>query len=169
LNAAIRKLEELPVIFKDSPGMTVGQIQSTIKKNRKNGRCDFVIIDYLQLIRPTDPKAIREQQIAEISRTLKTTALDQNIPIMALSQLNRAADGEQPKLSHLRESGAIEQDADLVMFLHREMKNTIRLTVAKHRRGQLGEIDILSNGDMTRFRELQDSDACNFHKQEFEF
>ena len=165
LNAAISKLEDLPIIFRDASGMSVSQIQATIRKNRKNGRCDFAIIDYLQLVRPTDPKTIREQQIAEISRTLKTTALDQNIPIMALSQLNRAADGEQPRLSHLRESGAIEQDADMVMFLHRtEMQNTIRLTVAKHRRGQLGEIDISANREMTRFRELKYSSPDSIYQ-----
>lgn len=175
LNAAISKLENLPIIFKDATGMSVSQIQSTIRKNRKNGRCDLVIIDYLQLVRPTDPKTIREQQIAEISRTLKTTALDQNIPIMALSQLNRAADGEQPRLSHLRESGAIEQDADMVMFLHRtEMQNIIRLTVAKHRRGQLGDIDISANNEMTRFRELTYSSPDDLYqpandKQKVEF
>ncbi|MGD9930636.1 MAG: replicative DNA helicase [Mangrovibacterium sp.] len=155
INNAIPRIENLPIIFRDASGMTVNQIQGAIRKNRKNGRCDFAIIDYLQLVRPTDTRAIREQQIAEISRTLKTTSLNENIPIMALSQLNRAADGEQPKLSHLRESGAIEQDADLVCFLHHpeESKDIIRLTIAKHRRGRLGEIDIFSNGEMTRFSE----------------
>ena len=155
LNKAITRIENLPIIFRDASGMTINQIQGAIRKNRKNGRCDFVIIDYLQLVRPNDMRAIREQQIAEISRTLKTTALNENIPIMALSQLNRAADGEQPRLSHLRESGAIEQDADLVCFLHKPEpgRDLIKITVAKHRRGRLGEIDVYANSEMTRFSE----------------
>lgn len=155
INQSIAKIENLPIIFRDSSGMTVNQIQGAIRKNRKNGRCDFAIVDYLQLVKPTDTRSIREQQIAEISRTLKTTALNENIPIMALSQLNRAADGELPRLSHLRESGAIEQDADLVCFLHKPEpgKDIIRLTTAKHRRGRLGEIDIYANSEMTRFSE----------------
>ncbi|MGV8095986.1 MAG: replicative DNA helicase [Mangrovibacterium sp.] len=155
INKAISKLENLPIIFRDAAGMTVNQIQAAIHKNRKNKRCDFAIVDYLQLVRSQQSKAIRELEVSEISRTLKTTALAENLPILALSQLNRAADGETPKLSNLRESGAIEQDADLVLFLHRPdtKQSVIRLTVAKHRRGRLGEIDIQANDEMTRFIE----------------
>jgi replicative DNA helicase len=155
LHNAISKLEKLPIIFRDSSGMTVSQIQSAIRKNRRNGRCHFAIVDYLQLVKASQNKTNRELEVAEISRTLKTTALTENIPIMALSQLNRAADGEAPKLSNLRESGAIEQDADLVCFLHKPDQNNsiIRFTVAKHRRGRLGEIDIHFNTEMTKFSE----------------
>lgn len=157
INQAIGRIQNLPLIFRDASGMTISQIQGAIRKNRKNRRCDFAIVDYLQLVRPSDTRAIREQQIAEISRTLKTTALNENIPIMALSQLNRAADGEAPRLSHLRESGSIEQDADMVCFLHKPTDDSsiIRLTAAKHRRGKLGEIDIYANSEMTRFSENQ--------------
>jgi replicative DNA helicase len=155
MNNAVSKLENLPILFRDSSGMTVSQIQSAIRKNRKNGRCHFAIVDYLQLVKASHNKTNRELEVSEISRTLKTTALTENIPIMALSQLNRAADGEAPKLSNLRESGAIEQDADLVCFLHKPDKNSniIRFTVAKHRRGRLGEIDIYCNEEMTKFTE----------------
>ncbi len=156
INTAVSQLENLPIIFKDASGMNVNQIQAAIRKNRKNKRCDFVIIDYLQLVKSTLPKAIRELEVSEVSRTLKTTALIENIPILTLSQLNRVADGEKPKLSNLRESGAIEQDADLVCFLQNDelrTKNTIRLTVAKHRRGQLGDFDIYCNAEMTQFSE----------------
>lgn len=156
INKATSRLIDLPIIFRDAAGMTVSQIQATIHKNRKNGRCDFAIVDYLQLVKSSQPKVIRELEVSEISRTLKTTALNENIPIMALSQLNRSADNETPKLSHLRESGAIEQDADLVSFLHhphKTDKSIIRLTVAKHRRGRLAEKDIYCNGEMTQFSE----------------
>lgn len=142
----------LPIVMQDAAGLSIEQIERSIKKNQKNGKCDFVVIDYLQLIKPTDSRAIREQQIAEISRTIKKIALAVKIPILTLSQLSRAADEGEPKLSHLRESGTIEQDADLVLFLNRERQpDTIQLTVAKHRRGKLGKSIIYSNSEMTRF------------------
>lgn len=156
LNTAIANIEELPIILKDSSGMSATQIQATIRKNRKNQRCDFAIVDYLQLIKSPQSKTIRELEVSEISRTLKITALNENIPIMALSQLNRAAENETPRLSHLRESGAIEQDADIVCFLSKPdtSSNTIRFSVSKHRRGQLGDIDIYCNSEMTGFSEI---------------
>jgi replicative DNA helicase len=157
INQAVTRLENLPILFRDAAGMTVNQIQSAIRKNRKNGKCDLVIIDYLQLIKSSQTKTVRELEVSEISRTLKTTALSLGVPVMALSQLNRAAGTETPKLSNLRESGAIEQDADLVMFLHRPEpeQSIIRLSIAKHRRGRLGEIDIHANDEMTRFSETE--------------
>ncbi len=157
IHGSLSAIENLPIIFRDTAGMNVDQVQSAIRRNRKNGCCDIVIVDYLQLMKSASSKVIRELEVSEMSRTLKTTALAENIPIMALSQLNRAADGETPKLSNLRESGAIEQDADLVMFLHRpgDTDNSIiRLTIAKHRRGRLGEFDIHANDQMTRFKEF---------------
>jgi len=169
INPIVASLENLPIIFKDAGGMNVNQIQSTIRKNRKNNRCDFVIIDYLQLVKTSFPKAIRELEVSEVSRTLKTVALTENIPILTLSQLNRAADGETPKLSNLRESGAIEQDADLVMFLHRPepQQPVVRLTVAKHRRGSLGDIDIHTNIEMTKFSETPILDFHNNKQDKF--
>jgi replicative DNA helicase len=155
LNSTISKIQDLPIIFKDASGMTVNQIQSAIRKNRKNKRCDFVFVDYLQLVKSQQSKQSRELEVSEISRTLKTTALTENIPILALSQFNRDADKETPKLSHLRESGAIEQDADLVCFLQKVEKTQIRFIVEKHRRGQTGNIDIYCNSEMTRFSETQ--------------
>ena len=156
LNHAITKLEKLPIIFRDANGMNVTQIEGAIRKNRKNGKCDFAIVDYLQLIKSSGQKAIRELEVSEISRSLKTAALAQNIPIMALSQLNRMAETQKPKLSHLRESGSIEQDADIVCFLHKPDENSkvIRFIVAKHRRGRKGEIDIYCNDEMTKSSEM---------------
>lgn len=155
INEAVSTLENLPIIFKDASGMNVNQIHEAIRKNRKHNRCDLVIIDYLQLVKSSLTKSIRELEVAEVSRTLKTASLTENIPIITLSQLNRAADGEVPRLSHLRESGAIEQDADLVIFLHKNepAEPIIRLIVAKHRRGKTGEIDIHTNNEMTQFLE----------------
>ena len=156
LNEAIAHIENLPIIFHDASGINVNQIHAAIRKNKKNSRCDFAIVDYLQLVKPSANKQIRELEVSEISRTLKSTALEEKIPILALSQLNRSADNETPKLSHLRESGAIEQDADLVCFLSKQesISNIIRFTVAKHRRGRLGDIEIHCNDEMTKFTEI---------------
>ncbi|WP_167616704.1 replicative DNA helicase [Maribellus sediminis] len=155
INVAAGNLENLPIIYSDAAGMTIEQVYAIVRNNHKHGRCDFVILDYLQLVKPGRKVAIREQEVSEVSRALKIMALTLNIPVLALSQLNRAADGETPKLSQLRESGAIEQDADNILFLHRPEDDVhkIRLTLAKHRRGQLGDIDIYSNSQFTRFSE----------------
>jgi len=156
MNEAIARIEKLPILFHDASGMTVNQVHASIRKNKKNGRCDLAIIDYIQLVRPSTSKQVRELEVSEISRTLKSTALNEKIPIMALSQLNRSADNETPKLSHLRESGAIEQDADIVCFLSKQepQSNTVRFTIAKHRRGRLGDIEIQCNEEMTLFTEI---------------
>lgn len=154
INQGIARLENLPIIFKDSSGMNISQVEAIIRANRKKRRCDFVVVDYLQLLRSIDKKTIREQEIAEISRTLKTIALENQIPVMALSQLNRIEANEEPGLINLRESGAIEQDADLVCFLYRpDTDNSITLSIAKHRRGKLAQMKIYHNGQMTRFSE----------------
>lgn len=154
LNEAIGDLENLPILFKDAAGMNVNQIKNIIHQNRKKEMCDIAIIDYMQLVKSSQPKAIRELEVSEISRTLKTTALNENIPIIALSQLSRVADTERPKLSHLRESGAIEQDADMVCFLTKS-ENKILFDIAKHRNGRLGDMEITPLQEMTRFRECE--------------
>ncbi|KJF45363.1 replicative DNA helicase [Draconibacterium sediminis] len=158
INKAVGELENLPIIFRDASGMNIEQVQATVRENHRHGRCDFVIVDYLQLISPVKKSVIREQEVAQISRTLKMIAQTRNIPVLALSQLNRTAEGETPKLSHLRESGAIEQDADNVLFLHRpdDDQNVIELKMAKHRRGKLGDIEIRCNDQMTRFKQAEE-------------
>lgn len=155
INITIGRLEKLPIIFIDSSGLNVHQLKSIVSKNKKNGRCDFVVVDYLQLIKTGGAKATRELEVAEISGTLKNMALTKNIPVLALSQLNREADKGLPKLSNLRESGVLEQDADLVIFLVPEDENekAIRLIVEKHRRGKVGDQIISHNEQMTKFWE----------------
>lgn len=165
LNRGLSKLENLPIVWSDRAGMNVNQIKAAIRKNKKAGRCDLVIIDYLQLIAPTDRKVIREQQIAEISRILKEITLNENIPVICLSQLNREAENDEPKPSHLRESGAIEQDADQILFPWRPgyngqtangqpiPENEIKLIIGKNRRGRRGSFKIYANSEMTRFSE----------------
>lgn len=162
INQAVAKLENLPIIFRDAVGMNINQISSVINRNRKNKRCDIAIIDYMQLVEPIDNKGYskgnREQEVSKISRAIKKTALSNKIPVIALSQLNREAEGREPSLAHLRESGSIEQDADIICFLYREpdQEGIIRFMVAKHRDGSVGDTEIKANKDMTDFRDMTD-------------
>lgn len=155
LNSACVILDKLPIIWNDFAGLTSSRIKSNTVQNRKRGKCDLIIIDYLQLVKPFDKKAIREQQISEISRTLKEIALDQNIPVICLSQLSRQAANVKPELHHLRESGAIEQDADIVIFPWRnEEDQKYYLSIAKNRRGICGDFEIRANEEMTAFYDI---------------
>lgn len=151
INAAVTSLENLPIIWYDFAGITANQIKSNTVKNRKNKRCDLVIIDYLQLVKPADKKVYREQQISEMSRTFKEMALSEDIPVICLSQLNREAANDEPQLHHLRESGAIEQDADLVIFPWRDKSESYLLKVSKNRNGKIGSSEIFANDEMTVF------------------
>lgn len=163
INRSLTNFEKLPIVWNDYAGLTSSRIRSNTIRNRKAGKCDLIIIDYLQLVKPFDKKAIREQQISEISRTLKEIALSENIPVICLSQLNRAAAGEKPQLHHLRESGAIEQDADIVIFPWRnETDNRFYLSIAKNRRGTCGDFEIFANEEMTGFSDNPISDINHY-------
>ena len=153
LNKSSAILEKLPIIWNDFAGITVAQIKSITLKNKKAGKCDLVIIDYLQLVNTLDKKQNREQQIAEISRNLKRLALSVNIPVIALCQLNREAENGKPQLHHLRESGSLEQDADIVIFPWRD-DDKYCLTISKNRRGITGTIEIFANDEMTEFKDI---------------
>lgn len=156
IHSATGQLEKLPIIWNDYAGTTVAQIKANTARNKKAGRCDIVIIDYLQLLKPTDKKAIREQQIADMTRTLKETALNEDIPVICLSQLNREVEkrtDKEPNLSDLRESGAIEQDADVVLFLYEN--DGLHLKIGKNRRGKRGKVKFWSNEEKTCFSDSQ--------------
>lgn len=140
----------------DRSALTVASIRREIRKRKKRGLV-LAVVDYLQLVTPEDRKLPREQQVARMVRQLKETAREYNIPILCLCQLNRQVDGDEtPKLYHLRESGAIEQDADVVLFLSThsptiaEPHNAI-LTVAKNRNGETGALRLDWDGPRTRF------------------
>ncbi len=131
-------------------------IRREIRKRKKRG-LTLAIVDYLQLVTPDDRRLPREQQVARIVRSLKETAREYEIPILCLCQFNRQADADEtPRLSHLRESGAIEQDADVVLFLSKheptddEPHNTV-LTIAKNRNGETGPLRLDWDGPTTRF------------------
>jgi replicative DNA helicase len=158
IEKSVGRLETLPISWYDKE-INPNNLKSIISRNLKAGRCGMVVIDYLQLISPSDKRSIREQQIAEISRTLKAIALDLRIPVICLSQLNRLAESEMPKLHHLRESGAIEQDADVVIFPFRPEPERFCISIAKSRNGRIGGFDVWANDQMTRFADYKPINA----------
>ena len=124
LGSGLGRLSEMPIYISDSSSVTMLEIKATARRLKSEGKLDFMLIDYLQLINPSEnSRKSREQEISEISRSLKILAKELNIPIVTLSQLSRGVEqrvDKRPILSDLRESGAIEQDADMVMFLYRD-------------------------------------------------
>ncbi len=151
------------MVIDDTPGISVTELRSKCRKMKLERGLDMVVIDYLQLMsgsgRTSDN---RQQEISEISRSLKALAREIKAPVVALSQLSRACESRQdhrPMLSDLRESGAIEQDADVVMFLYRddyynkdsEAKDTAEIIIAKQRNGPIGTVNLLWKPDITRF------------------
>ncbi|MDB4863515.1 MAG: replicative DNA helicase [Pirellulaceae bacterium] len=161
------ELANAPLYVDDSPSRTVSEIASAARriKRQHNDHLGLVVIDYLQLIEPDNPRDPRQEQVARIARRLKGLAREIKVPVLCLAQLNRQAEGaadHRPKLSHLRESGAIEQDADVVMFIHREeyyrrgedaeqFAGMAEIIIAKQRNGPVGEIEVLWQKDFTRF------------------
>ncbi len=161
-------LNELPIFIDDSPNITVMEIRAKARKlYQKHNEIGLIIIDYLQLMKPPFKSDRRDLEIAEISRSLKALAKELNVPIMAVSQLNRMLEqrsDKHPMLSDLRESGALEQDADIVAFIYRDevynkepdspKKGTAEIIVAKNRNGATGTALMYFLGQYTRFEEL---------------
>ena len=156
LNSAMGEQSQATLDIHDQAGLTVAEIRRQIRKRKKHGLA-LAVIDYLQLLTPEDRKIPREQQVARITKSLKEIAREYSVPILCLCQLNRLADGEErPQLSHLRESGAIEQDADMVLFLApheptEQAQNNASLIVAKNRNGETGPIPLDWDAGRTRF------------------
>lgn len=158
-------LSELPIYIEDTPGLSITEVRSKARRLHAEVGVDLLMIDYLQLMsgRRSDN---RVQEVSEISRGLKALARELNVPVIALSQLSRAVEGRQshvPMLSDLRESGSIEQDADIVMFIYREelydkdtdKKGIAEIHLAKHRNGPLGVIPLRFEARTTRFQNLE--------------
>jgi replicative DNA helicase len=158
------ELSELPLFIDDAPGRSMSQIGAICRRLKRKSNIRLVIIDYLQLIEPEDKRAPREQQIAQITRRLKFLAKELSIPVIALAQLNRGVElreDKRPRLADLRESGAIEQDADIVMFLHRpemydpaDRPGEAELVVAKHRSGPTGIVPLAFSKESMRFQDF---------------
>ncbi len=167
VNEAISRLADTKIFMDDTPGMTIGEIRAKCRRlhSEQNGLA-VIIIDYLQLISGSSRYAgNRQQDVAEISRSLKTLAMELEVPVIALAQLSRSVEGrddKRPLLSDLRESGSIEQDADIVAFLYRESyyskestedpnANKSELIIAKHRNGPTATIDLIFKGNTSTF------------------
>jgi len=167
LATALGPLSEAPIYIDDTPGITVTEIRAKCRKLKMEKNLGLIVIDYLQLIQGSGKRnSSREQEISEISRSLKILAKELDVPVIALSQLSRAAEqraDHRPMLSDLRESGAIEQDADIVMFLYRddyynpdsEKKNIAEVIMAKHRAGSTGTVELLWLGSYTKFVNIE--------------
>jgi replicative DNA helicase len=165
---AISELSSAPFYIEDTSGLNIVQMKSLIRriiseKVDQHGKC-LVVVDYLQLMTPTNQRTDNVvAQITEISRSLKSMAKEFNVPVIALSQLSRAVEarGGKPRLSDLRDSGAIEQDADVVMFIHRERNedeagraNAAQILIEKHRNGPVGYVDLMFDDKKSTFLDV---------------
>ena len=167
LASTLGVLSDAPIYIDDTPGITVMEIRAKCRKLKMEKNVGMVVIDYLQLIQGSGKRnSSREQEISEISRSLKIIAKELEIPVIALSQLSRGVESREekrPMLSDLRESGAIEQDADIVIFLYRddyyhedsEDKNIAEVILAKHRGGSTGTVRLAWMPSYTKFANLE--------------
>jgi replicative DNA helicase len=182
LEYKLRSLSKAPLYIDDTPSLPLMEFRTKAKSLVKNKGVRLIIIDYLQLMQgPSELKGLREQEVAAISRTLKATAKELNVPIIALSQLSRNAvqrqgSGGKPQLSDLRESGSIEQDADMVIFIHRPDyiglsenegdKEKTQIIIAKHRNGETRDIDMRYKGEQLKF--VEEDDALDIRAATFD-
>jgi replicative DNA helicase len=159
-----------PLFIDDSPSRNMTEISATARRLKRREKLGLIVIDYLQLIEPDNPRDPRQEQVSKISRRLKGLARELDVPVLCLAQLNRqveASRDNKPQLSHLRESGAIEQDADVVMFVHREeyyqtneedrarVKGEADLLIRKNRNGPVEDIKLTWMHEFTRFENSQ--------------
>jgi len=161
LSEAMGELAEAPLFIDDTPGINIFEMRTKARRLQVNHNVQLLIVDYLQLVDPGRMFDNRVQEVSIVSQSLKNLARELKIPVLAVSQLSRAVEARGskiPQLADLRESGAIEQDADVVMFLYREEQEmekwehqVVKLLIAKHRNGPLGEIDLVFKGDRIRF------------------
>lgn len=174
LQEGIAQLSEAPIFIDDRATASVLAMRSVARRLKMEKGLGLVIIDYLQLITPTHTRAGDSlvQQVTEISRSLKAMARELDVPVLALSQLSRAVEQRRgrPRLSDLRDSGSIEQDADVVMFIHREDKmndhadktGIAEILIEKHRNGPVGKVELFFDEEKTTFRSVDKSDFGDF-------
>ncbi len=173
IRAAFDILAEAPIFVDDNASINVLQMKAMARRLQAEHDLGLVIVDYLQLIQPLKPSDSMVQQVTEISRSLKGLARELNVPILAISQLSRAVEQRHPpvpRLSDLRESGAIEQDSDVVLFIYREdryketsqKKNIAEIIVAKHRNGPIGRVELYFNEQQTSFKNLAKEEVEEF-------
>jgi replicative DNA helicase len=183
------EISQAPLYVDDSPSRTVSEIAAAARRIRRHQRrLGLIIVDYLQLIEPDNPSDPRQEQVARMTRRLKGLAREMQVPVLCLAQLNRQAEegkDHRPRLSHLRESGAIEQDADVVMFVHREEyfhrgedqqqhAGQAEIILAKQRNGPVGEVELVWRKEFTRFEDkaparYDDFEADNLEAADLDF
>ena len=166
ISDASDRLQKAPIFVEESSQLTVTDILAKSRRLQAERGLDLLVVDYLQLIEGAGDDEGRVQEVARISRALKAIARELQVPVLALSQLSRQIEtrGTEPMLSDLRESGALEADADLVMFLWQKDRkdrdeNVVRLKLAKHRNGPTGDFDLHFQSELTRFRDLGETRA----------
>ena len=167
INEATSELGDAPIFIEDTPGITIGEIRAKCRRLQSTGNLGLIVIDYLQLISGGPGYGnSRQQEVSDISRSLKTMAMELGVPVIALAQLSRNVEGREnkrPIMSDLRESGSIEQDADIVAFLYRDDYYTKQvdnpdgvsiseLIIGKHRNGATGTIELLFEKNISNFR-----------------
>lgn len=177
LVSAAARVSQAPLFIDDSPSHTMTEIAANARRLKRRDGLSMVVIDYLQLIEPDNPRDPRQEQVSKISRRLKGLARELSIPVLCLAQLNRQVESShsnKPQLSHLRESGAIEQDADVVMFVHRdeyymtneEERDAVRgeadLLIRKQRNGPTGDVKLTWVHEFTRFRNFSHKAYAEF-------
>jgi replicative DNA helicase len=169
LTDSANRLSELPIYIDDSSGLSALELKAKARRLKKKFEIGLIVIDYLQLMQSKKSTESRQLEISDISRSLKALAKDLNIPVVAVSQLNRKVEdrpNKRPILADLRESGAIEQDADLIVFIYREYlynrteenKGKAEIIIAKHRNGPTGKVDLTFREQYTKFQ--------NYYKEE---
>lgn len=178
------EISEAPLFIDDSPSRTMTEIAANARRLKRRENLALVVIDYLQLIEPDNARDPRQEQVAKVARRLKGLARELSVPVLCLAQLNRQVEAtrdNKPQLSHLRESGAIEQDADVVMFVHREeyyqtneedrerVRGEADLLVRKQRNGPTGDVKLAWIHDFTRFRNFSHKTYEEFDQYGGEF
>ena len=179
LNRKISSLDKAPIFIDDTPALSIFEFRAKCRRLKMQYDIEVVIVDYLQLMTAgSDSRGSREQEVSMISRSLKAIAKELNIPILALSQLNRSVEsreGKRPQLSDLRESGAIEQDADLVLFIHRpeyygiteddsgnSLLGVAEIIIAKHRNGATGDVHLSFKKELAKFSDMENQFSHGF-------
>ncbi|MBP9802966.1 MAG: replicative DNA helicase [Candidatus Pacebacteria bacterium] len=172
LRDSLDKLSKAKIYIDDQPGNSIVRMKATARRIKAEKGLDMIVVDYLQLMTTSKNYDSMVNQVTEISRSLKSLAKELDVPVLALSQLSRAVEsrGGKPRLSDLRDSGSIEQDADVVMFIHREDKgkdeseqtNIAEILIEKHRNGPTGKVELYFDGKTTSFLNLEKSSLSDF-------
>ncbi len=177
MTIAAGNLSEAPIFIDDTAALSVLELRAKARRLKSDHGLGLVLVDYLQLMKGRTKAESRQQEISEISRSLKALAKELNVPVIAVSQLSRKTEertGNRPQLSDLRESGAIEQDADLILFIYRDEvynrsednpnRGKAEIIIGKQRNGPIGKVELAFLDKYTTFKDLYKGDAENIYE-----